>query len=223
MDRKTRYAKHDDDLRHRQGGNNPGRGFYDEYSGWAYWAFKGAYVFAGDGDDWIYGGYNDDTIHGEGGNDHIFGKHGNDILIGGDGDDWYYVGWDKSTDFPSIVEGKDGGYDSVDSYLSFALPDHVERLFLEGNAWYYGYGNQLDNVIIGNGAPNELDGAGGDDRLEGGGGDDLLRGGPGNDTLVFGSNFGNDVVADFDQQGDTDLIQFDHKMFADFEARNEMK
>jgi Ca2+-binding RTX toxin-like protein len=52
-------------------------------------------------------------------------------------------------------------------------------------------------VLIGDALPNTLDGSVDNDRIEGGGGDDRLSGGLGADSIVFGSQAGNDTIADF--------------------------
>ncbi len=59
-----------------------------------------------------------------------------------------------------------------------------------------------DNLYSGSGN-DTLDGGAGNDTLEGGGGDDTLTGGPGSDTFIFGLNFGNDTITDFDPSLDT--------------------
>lgn len=63
---------------------------------------KDAYVYGGDGNDFLYGGAGNDVLYGEGGNDTLYGNDGNDYLIGGlnyaerdaltggNGFDWYY-------------------------------------------------------------------------------------------------------------------------------------
>ncbi len=55
-----------------------------------------------------------------------------------------------------------------------------------------GTGNDLTNVIVGNGGANVINGLGGNDRIDGQVGNDILNGGVGNDT-VRGS-FGADRI-----------------------------
>jgi Ca2+-binding RTX toxin-like protein len=82
--------------------------------------------------------------------------------------------------------------------------------------------NESDTLTAGNG-PTVLDGGNGNDALRGGiyadgliggRGNDTMTGGDGPDTFVFGSNFGKDVITDF--KPNTDVIQFDHALFASF-------
>ena len=54
--------------------------------------------------------------------------------------------------------------------------------------------------------------------IEGGPGNDYIECGTGNDSLIFGPNFGSDIVADFKNSGDIDRILFDTDVFADFAA-----
>ena len=81
------------------------------------------------------------------------------------------------------------------------------------------YGDDGNDTLQG-GIGNELlYGGTGNDRLIGGAGNDYLSGGAGNDTFIFAPSFGSDTVADFQStEGMQDLIQFDHTVFADFNA-----
>ncbi len=57
------------------------------------------------------------------------------------------------------------------------------------------------------------------DTIVGGAGNDFMSGGVGRDTFVFAPNFGKDVIADFQGPGTAhDTIQFDHSVFANFNA-----
>jgi Ca2+-binding RTX toxin-like protein len=58
-----------------------------------------------------------------------------------------------------------------------------------------------------------INGNGGIDVIDGGAGNDTLKGLGGADTFVFHANFGNDTVTDF--TAGTDVLQFDHDLFAD--------
>jgi len=75
-------------------------------------------------------------------------------------------------------------------------------------------GNGNDHLAAGSGN-DLLSGGNGDDWLGGGAGDDTLTGGNGSDTLVFGAEFGHDVVTDF-RSGDH--IAFQDGVFGDFQA-----
>ncbi|CUQ68183.1 calcium-binding protein [Candidatus Nitrospira inopinata] len=129
----------------------------------------------------------DNTLIGSPGNDVLNGGTGNDTMIGGLGDDTYRV--DSPGDI--VREGRNAGIDKVFSPIDYTLGANLENLELTGGA-LIGRGNELNNVITGNGGPNTLYGMAGNDTLNGGAGDDTLIGGPGNDTLVGGA--GNDTL-----------------------------
>ncbi len=94
------------------------------------------------------------------------------------------------------------------------------------------YGTAKSDLMIGNGKANELVGNGGKDVLKGLNGNDLLEGGQGDDVLFGGrgadmfkfenSNYGNDVIRDFNAaQGDTLLLQMGNiTNFADLMANH---
>src|SRR4051794_18839738 len=65
-------------------------------------------------------------------------------------------------------------------------------------------GNGNDILIGGNNA----------DTLIGGHGNDKMTGGNGPETFIFGANFGSDIITDL--KPNTDAIQFDHSLFANF-------
>jgi Ca2+-binding RTX toxin-like protein len=88
----------------------------------------------------------------------------------------------------TIIELVGEGTDTVESALSYALPENVERLLLTGSGSINGAGNALDNTITGNASPNDLEGHAGSDSLLGGGGSDRLWGGDGNDVLDGGGD-----------------------------------
>lgn len=136
------------------------------------------------GDDRLVGQAGDDTLVGGDGADRLEGGLGSDRMFGGAGDDWYVV--DAVGDVVDERDGADrdsGGADTVQSTVSFVLPNFVETLLLYDNSSISGTGNDLANLIRGNGAANTINGAGGDDVLQGGAGDDTLRGGTGADTI----------------------------------------
>jgi len=113
------------------------------------------------------------------GNDTFDGGGGADTLIGGLGDDTYIVNNTGVT----IIENLGEGNDTVQSSISYTLPDNVENLILTGTAAIDGTGNALDNVLTGNSAVNNLSGLDGNDTIFGGGGKDILNGGNGDDVL----------------------------------------
>ena len=143
---------------------------------------------------------------GLGGNDYLDGGAGADHMFGGTGNDTYVV--DNAGD---VVDETDGdGLDLVKASISFSLADAVhaigdiENLTLTGKANISGTGNDLDNVLIGNGGANILIGLDGNDTLNGGGGADHMFGGGGNDTYVVDN--GGDVVDETGGDG-LDLVK----------------
>lgn len=179
-------------------------------------------------DDTIVGDGGNNILSGLDGNDQIDGGAGADTMIGGRGNDTYVV--DNVGD---VVDESTGGFfntgiDTVYSTISFSLDNakqvrgDVENLSLSGSSNINGTGNELNNVLIGNGGKNVLNGGAGNDTLEGGGGNDTLLGGTGNDrldggtgndqlqggadsdTYLFSGNFGNDTIND--ESGNADKI-----------------
>jgi Ca2+-binding RTX toxin-like protein len=118
------------------------------------------------------------------------GEGGADTMIGGLGDDVYTV--DNAGDVV-IDSSMTGGFDTIRSSVSYALPGHVEKLVLTGTSAIDGTGNGLGNTILGNSAANVLNGGGGADTLVGYDGNDTLLGGAYNDNLN-GAN-GDDVLS----------------------------
>ena len=181
-------------------------------------------VYAGDGDDVIHGDGlyftfyylmagvpGDDKLYGEGGNDILDGGPGNNMLSGGPGNDKYYVHSKGDRVYETTTMEDDdntdaGGIDHIFSTVNMDMDAYngvryVEHLTLEGRNDIDGYGNGLDNQIVGNDGKNKLSGGpgndilygeGGNDWLSGGDGDDILRGGDGNDTLDGGD--GDDMI-----------------------------
>ncbi|HEV2748744.1 MAG TPA: calcium-binding protein [Allosphingosinicella sp.] len=134
------------------------------------------------GDDVLNGTENDDRINGRGGNDTINGLGGNDVLNGGtgidtlrggNGNDIYIVdtAGDRAIETAANTHTP-GGRDAVKSYISFALGNYVEDLFLLGTNAINANGNDLNNRLTGNSAANILNGRGGADRMVGGNGND---------------------------------------------------
>lgn len=186
---------------------------YTLYDGEEFWT-ETAYLEVGtlqnlsragsNGADTLEGSFGNDTLNGAGGVDYLLGGKGNDrlnggtgadVIIGGEGNDTYVV--DNPGDI--LVEFADGGIDTVESSISFALTDHLENLLLTGSSAIHGTGNELDNKITGNGAANLLIGGSGDDRLDGKGGADTMQGGLGNDTYVV--ERAADVVIEHTDEG----------------------
>ncbi|MFM5981867.1 MAG: hypothetical protein ACKO9I_15125 [Sphaerospermopsis kisseleviana] len=183
-------------------------------------------LFGNDGNNVLDGGLGDDTIYGQAGNDTLIGGEGNDTLIGGTGADSLIGGVGKDTYVVDelgdvVIENANEGIDTVVSFISYHLGDHLERLSLIGENNINGAGNDLNNAMLGNDGNNFLDGGRGDDNLSGQGGNDTLIGGEGNDTLTggvgmdafrfTGLNGGIDTITDF--KSGTDQIQIDSNGF----------
>jgi Ca2+-binding RTX toxin-like protein len=132
-----------------------------------------------------------DTLIGGAGNDTLYGIDGLDRLIGGTGDDVYIVNGDGD----EVVELTGQGYDSVTATVSrsYTLAQNVERLVLVGLN-VDGFGNSLDNEILGTTGDNLLDGAAGADRLVGYEGDDSYLVDNVGDVVVEAANQGTDEV-----------------------------
>ena len=126
------------------------------------------FILTGDGTDQILsGGDGDDTIDGQGGADQMSGGNGDDIYIVADVDD-------------VVLEGEDAGTDTIQSSVSFDLPDHVENITLTGSEATDAQDNALANRIVGNSAHNVFTLSGGDD---------TVTGGAGQDSVVYENNF----------------------------------
>jgi Ca2+-binding RTX toxin-like protein len=147
-------------------------------------------LYGFDGDDTIEGGDGDDILDGLEGDDTLDGGRGADQMRGGSGDDRYRV--DDVRD--RVIELRDDGIDTVESSLSFTLPDHVENLVLLGSRAIEGAGNALDNLIVGNEENNRLDGRAGADEMIGGDGDDTYLVDDPDDTIVEEDGEGSDTV-----------------------------
>lgn len=95
----------------------------------------------------------------------------------------------------TITEAFNAGIDTVLASTTYWLPTNVENLTLTGPLYIDAYGNDLDNVIIGNI---------GDNYISGGAGNDTMSGGDGNDTFIVDSV--NDVVTENANEGTDSII-----------------
>ncbi|WP_404482163.1 family 16 glycosylhydrolase [Novosphingobium sp. BL-52-GroH] len=125
-----------------------------------------------------------DVIIGTAQADVMRGYGGGDSYYGGLGDDTYIISSEKDKVFEAAGEG----VDTVRSSVYHILGANFENLILEGNGSWYGGGNALDNVIIGNEYAQQLNG---------GAGNDVLIGGAGADTFIVTAGNGSDAIVDF--------------------------
>jgi Ca2+-binding RTX toxin-like protein len=132
----------------------------------------------------------DNQIFGNGKSNRLDGAAGADTMAGGDGHDIYVV--DNVGD--QVVEDADEGTDTVRSYVTYTLPDHVEALALGGVGFTDATGNELANRLYGNARGNTLDGAGGADTLSGRDGHDTYVVDDAGDRIVEGTDEGVDTV-----------------------------
>ena len=151
-------------------------------------------------------------LSGGAGNDTLIGGAGADVMTGGAGNDLYVV--DRATD--RVVEGSNGGIDTVSSRVSFILGANLERLTLSGTAAVNATGNGAANLLTGNAAANRLSGGGGNDTLNGGAGNDTMTGGAGSDTYVV-NVLGDRVVETAGVGSDTVLSAVSYTLGANLE------
>jgi Ca2+-binding RTX toxin-like protein len=135
------------------------------------------------------------------GNDFVDTRGGriNGELQGRGGNDIYVV----SKTAVDIVEGVNGGKDTVRSDADHKLAANIENLALIGKGDADGWGNGLANRLTGNAGDNRLLGGAGDDQISGGKGTDVLTGGAGSDVFIFHKGDGVDTIRDFDNSADT--------------------
>jgi len=151
----------------------------------------------------LSGGAGNDTISAGTGNDILDGGTGNDLMYGGLGNDVYIV--DSAGDTVVEMASDTTGIDTVQSSISYVLPDLVENLILTGaTAALVGTGNIYNNVMQANSAGSKLSGGGGNDTFIGGAGNDTFLGGIGNDTYIVDQT--GDVVTENLNEG-TDVVQ----------------
>jgi Ca2+-binding RTX toxin-like protein len=130
----------------------------------------------------------------------LTGREGDDTLAGGARDDQLNGGDNNDT-----LEG-DRGDDTL-------LGDDGNDRVIGGKGADLLYGDDLFLLTTGK---DTLRGGFGDDFLLSGRGDDRLFGGGDNDTFVYFADFGDDTIADFqDEPGAEDLIEFATAVFAD--------
>jgi len=165
-----------------------------------------AVTLLGDQNINAYGDEQNNILIGNTGNNYLDGRIGADEMSGGAGDDYYVVDLTDSIandeygntyiiEGDQVVEDFDGGIDTIERWQDARfigqdengnplltnkhrlLDDNVENLILKGNA-KTAFGNDLDNIIIGNVQDNYIDGLAGDDTY-------IYTKGGGVDTFIF--------------------------------------
>jgi Ca2+-binding RTX toxin-like protein len=100
------------------------------------------------------------------------GKGGADILEGGKGADTYIID-DLGDQLTESLAGAAGGIDLVKSSVTYILGANLEKLALTETGNIDGFGNTLNNTLLGNIGDNRLDGDDGNDTMTGGKGSDI--------------------------------------------------
>ena len=163
------------------------------------------------GNDTLIGNEAANTLTGGIGNDTLMGGLGADTLDGGANDDTYALGTEPNAE---NVLSDVSGFDTVTTTITRALTPwgFIEAMTLvEGAGGIWGYGNAINNVMIGNNSNNRVEGLAGGDIILGMRGTDTLAGGADSDTFrfltVLDSVVGGlrDVITDLDDLGD-DII-----------------
>jgi beta-glucanase (GH16 family) len=125
-------------------------------------------------------------------------------MSGGLGDDIYYLYSERNT----VYEAAGGGIDSINTWMSYTLPDNVENLTVTGDG-RYAFGNEMDNIIRG---------AAGSQTLNGDLGNDVLYGGAGEDIFVVEKGFGSELILDFSENDTLRLTGHSFTSFDDLSA-----
>ena len=175
-------------------------------------------LFGGKGDDTITGRGGDDGLVGGAGNDEISGGGGGDRLSGGTGSDIFVYdtrgfGHDTITDFDTSGDKIDLSFLHVtgfNSLLPFIKQDGADVVITLG----WGGSTEtirLEEVLLSSLSASDFifDTSTVGLTIRGAFGDDVLFGGNGNDIFVYGSRgFGNDILVDFDTNGDRIDLSF---------------
>ena len=128
------------------------------------------------------------VLKGNGSDNLLNGAGGADRMEGGLGNDTYLVNGSDT-----VVEAAGAGTDTVQSSVTYALTANVENLTLTGTATSNATGNNLGNVLRGNGSANTI---------FAGTGADVITGGLGKDQLFAGVDKVRDEFV-FNSVGDT--------------------
>lgn len=171
-------------------------------------------VVGGSGDDRLMGNASDNLLIGNASHDFLIGAAGSDTLIGGSGDDNYVFTAAFASERDLVVEGPDGGVDTLDmSQLTTAVTIdlgsvltqvvHLNRQVrlnsriqfenvLGGSGSDRLIGNSAANTLVGNAGNDQLFGVKGRNLLIGGIGRDTIHGGVDEDILIAGRTMSDD-------------------------------
>lgn len=145
-------------------------------------------------------------LEGSATHDSLWGDSGVTVtMAGGAGDDLYHLYSSRNAAF----EEAGNGIDSVVTWMSYTLPEHIENLTVTGSG-RQAVGNALDNIIAGGSGAQTLDGGAGDDVLIGHGGADVFAVQAGN---------GSDLILDFTAEDSVRLTGYGITSFAQVTAR----
>jgi len=157
--------------------------------------------YSGTSKAWISATGAGTALSGTAANDSMYGDSAvNVTMSGGDGDDVYYL----YSSINRAAEAAGQGIDTVDTWMSYTLPDNIENLRVTGDN-RFAFGNDLDNIISGSSSRQTFDG---------GAGNDVLTGGGGADTFIVAKGNGSDLITDFSAD---DKIRLDGYSFTSFE------
>ncbi len=179
------------------------------------------WLYGGDGDDAVNGGLGEDRLFGDAGNDRIWGMQGDDSMQGGSGNDLMfggigndYMNGNNDADLLSGESGNDilyggqgldtlwGGDDNDelygggenDSLNGQNGDDFIDGGFGDDTLW----GFEGADYLFGSYGNDIMLGGDGNDTLIGSIGDDRLFGEAGTDRFLFGDNWGDDTIYDFE-------------------------
>lgn len=153
-------------------------------------------ILLGSGPAGAIGNGLNNILTGNAGNNRLDGGAGRDILIGGAGNDVYVL----LAEFDTVTDS--AGIDTIESSVTRNLASYrgIENLTLKGMGSVDGFGNEANNVLLGNTGANKLNGLFGND---------ILTGGAGRDSFLFSTAFrpqNVDTITDFSVKDDTILI-----------------